>query len=46
MTEQQQIIYSKHNQQDVSTGPIVYEMQMRDAQDNEMQKGTVENTSL
>ena len=38
MTEQQQIIYSKHNQQDVSTGPIVYEMQMRDAQDKNTMK--------
>lgn len=39
MTEQQDIIYSKHNQQDVSTGQIVYEMQMRDAQDKNTMKG-------
>ena len=38
MTEQQDIIYSKHNQQDVSTGQIVYEMQMRDAQDENTMK--------
>ena len=38
MTQQQDIIYSKHNQKDISTSQIVYKMQMRNAQDENTMK--------
>lgn len=38
MTQQQDIIYSKHNQKDISTSQIVYKMQMRNAQDKNTMK--------
>ena len=38
MTQQQDIVYSKHNQKDISTSQIVYKMQMHSAQDKNTMK--------